>query len=190
MVLGVRLRRLLWRLRRMLVDAWGAFLTAGCAGLIGAGWFPDVRDRQAEAAPVIVACALGLLVLGKLVARLRAPAFDTPRWKTETGLARATAEEESRGAKKDLELGAALIVATYVTLQMTGGLRSPVYPLIYAITAFVITFHRRSVGIPLLLVTLALEWLLYRAANNPRAYELMLSHAAFIGFFGLVHLVF
>jgi diguanylate cyclase (GGDEF)-like protein len=195
MVLGVRLRRLLWRLNRILVDAWGAFLTAGCAGLVGLGWFPDIRDRQAEAAPVVVASALGLYVLAKLVGRLRAPAFETPRWKTETGLARAAAEEESRSAKKDLELGAALIVATYVTLEMTGGLRSQVYPLVYAMTAFLVAFHRRSVGIPLVGVTLALEWLLYHAGvthgmGEHRARELMASHAAFIAFFSLTYLVF
>jgi diguanylate cyclase (GGDEF)-like protein len=144
---------------------------------------------------VVVACALGLLVVGKLISRLRAPAFDTPRWKTDSGLMRASAEEESRGAKKDLELGAALIVATYVTLQMTGSLRSPVYPLVYALTAFLMTFHRRAVGLPLIAMTFALELLLYRATvahglSETRARELALSHAAFIGFFALVHLVF
>jgi diguanylate cyclase (GGDEF)-like protein len=195
MVLGVRLRRLLWRTKRLAFALWGAALTAGCAALVATGWFPDVRSREADAPPVVVACALGLLVIGKLISRLRAPAFDTPRWKTDSGLMRASAEEESRGAKKDLELGAALIVATYVTLQMTGSLRSPVYPLVYALTAFLVTFHRRAVGLPLVAMTFALELLLYRAAvqhglGEARARELALSHAAFIGFFALVHLVF
>jgi diguanylate cyclase (GGDEF)-like protein len=195
MVLGVRLRRLLWRARRLAMALWGAALTAGCAALVAAGWFPDVRAREADATPVVVACALGLLVVGKLVSRLRAPAFDTPRWKTDSGLLRASSEEESRGARKDLELGAALIVATYVTLQMTGSLRSPVYPLVYALTAFLVTFHRRVVGLPLVAMTLALEFLLYRASvhhggPDPRARELALSHASFIGFFALANFVF
>ena len=33
MLLGSRLRRLLWRVRRVIVDAWGAALTAGAAAL-------------------------------------------------------------------------------------------------------------------------------------------------------------
>jgi len=195
MVLGVRLRRLLWRCKRLALALWGAALTAGCAALVAVGWFPDVRARDADAPPVVVACALGLLVVGKLISRLRAPAFDTPRWKTDSGLPRASSDEESRGAKKDLELGAALIVATYVTLQMTGGLRSPVYPLVYALTAFLVTFHRRIVGFPLVAMTLALEFLLYRSSVahgvvEPRARELALSHASFIGFFALANFIF
>src|SRR5258706_183363 len=99
--------------------------------------------------------------------------------------------DERRTARADFELGAALLVATYVTLQLTGGLRSPVYPLVYALTAFVVTFHRKAIGLPLVAVTLGLEYLLYASGpRDARANELVASHAAFIGFFGVVHLIF
>lgn len=188
MLLGFKLRRLLWRARRVAIDLWGAATTVGAAALVGAGWFRDLRAREADVAPIVVASALGALVVVKVAARLRAvPA-------SERELA-ALARDDKRDLKGDLELGAALVVATYVTLQLSGGLTSPVYPLVYALVAFLVTFHRRLVGIPLVGVTLGMEYLLYRSAvtaglAQPRARELMLSHATFIGFFALTHFVF
>src|SRR5581483_4652612 len=174
-----KLRRAAWRLRRIAADAWGAAVTAAAAGLVALGWFPDLRSKPAGAQPIAAACVLGAFVLAKLVARLRAPVA-------------ATRDDELRTSKADLELGAALLVATYVTLQLTGGLRSPLYPLVYALTAFVVTFHRKTVGLPLVALTLGLEWLLYRAmhTSDARTRELLVSHAAFIGFFAFVHLIF
>ncbi len=173
-----RARRAGWRARRLLADAWGAALTAVAAALVAVGWFPDVRTRAAGWQLIAAATILGAFVIAKLIARLRAPVV-------------STRDDEARTAKADLELGCALIVATYVTLELTGGLRSPLYPLVYALVAFVVTFHRRAVGLPLVAVTLGLEWLLYRAgAPDARARETLASHAAFIGFFALVHFIF
>ncbi|HEY7955593.1 MAG TPA: sensor domain-containing diguanylate cyclase [Polyangia bacterium] len=189
MLLGARVRRILWQLRRLAWGAWATCITAGAAVLVGRGWFPDLSGRSAEAAPVVVACLLGLLVIAKLVARLRAPAAAGSRpigW--QSGASRS---EEWRTAKSDLELGAALVVAIYVTLAMSGGLRSPIYPLIFALTAFLITFHRLVVALPLVALTFGMELLLFHAERRiPHARELYASHAAFIGFFALVHLVF
>jgi two-component system, cell cycle response regulator len=186
MVLGFKLRRLLWRIRRITVDLWGAATTVGAAALVGGGYFPDLRGATADIGPILVACTLGALVILKVAARLRA----VPASEREL-----IAKDDRRDLKGDLELGAALVVATYVTLQLSGGLSSPVYPLVYALTAFLVTFHRRLVGIPLVMVTLLLEALLYHAtveAGMPeaRTRQQTLSHATFIGFFALTHFVF
>ncbi len=190
MLLGFKLRRLLWRARRVTVDLWGAATTVGAAVLVGAGWFPDLRASTADVGPIVAACALGALVVVKVAARLRA----LPQSE------RDLATDDGRGdLKSDLELGAALVVATYVTLELSGGLASPVYPLVYALVAFLVTFHRRLVGIPLVAFTVGMEALLYRAAIHgghgggvaePHARQAALSHATFIAFFALTHFVF
>src|SRR5947208_12840603 len=111
MLLGSKLRRLLWRARRVTVDLWGAATTVGAATLVAAGWFPDLRASTADVAPIVAACALGALVVVKVATRLRAvPA-------SERELAALTTDDR-RDIKGDLELGAALVVATYVTLQL------------------------------------------------------------------------
>jgi two-component system, cell cycle response regulator len=190
MLLGYKLRRLLWRARRLAVDLWAAATTVGAAVLVAQGYFPDLRASATDAGPILAACALGALVVVKVAGKLRAvPTSERDLAAIDRG------DGDKRDIKADLELGAALVVATYVTLSFTGGLRSPVYPLVYALVAFVVTFHRRLVGIPLVLVTFAMEALAYRssiAAGMPEttARQLCLSHGAFIGFFALVHLVF
>jgi diguanylate cyclase (GGDEF)-like protein len=196
MLIGVKLRRLIWRARRVTVDLWGAATTVGAAALVGAGWFPDLRARDADIGPIVIACALGSLVIIKVAARLRAVPSPDGAARSARALG-ALDPDDRRHIKGDLELGAALIIATYVTLQLSGGLRSPIYPLVYALVAFVITFHRRLVGIPLVAITLAMEALLYHASirgagamAEPRARALVISHATFIGFFALVHFVF
>ena len=177
MILGAKLRRLLWRLRRGATDFSGAVLTVAGAALMADHWFPDLRSRQAELGPVLVASSLAALVVSKLVARLRMPS--TPQREPSPS-------EEARNAKADVDLGCALLVACYVMLQMTGGLRSPMYPLVYAVVAFVATFHRTSVALPLVAISAGLEFLLAGGEERP----LMYSHLAFIGFFALVHLLF
>jgi two-component system, cell cycle response regulator len=186
MLLGFKLRRLLWRARRLTVDLWGAATTVGAAVLVAGGYFPDLRASTADVGPIVAGCALGALVIIKVAARLRAlPATE-----------RELANDDGRGdVKRDLELGAALVVATYVMVELSGGLSSPVYPLVYALVAFIVTFHRRVVGVPLVVVTFGMEALLYRAAVHggiaePVAQKAALSHATFIGFFALTHFVF
>jgi two-component system, cell cycle response regulator len=180
MVLGPKLRRLLWRVRRAATGLAGAALTVGGAALVAIGWFPDLRTRPAELGPVLVVAALAALVVGKLVARLRMPS---------NAQREPSPSEESRNAKADVDLGCALLTACYALVQLSGGLRSPIYPLIYAVVAFVVTFHRTSVALPLVAITVGLEWLLFVAGGNG-ARDLMVSHLAFIGFFALLHLLF
>jgi diguanylate cyclase (GGDEF)-like protein len=201
-LIGAKLRRLLWRVRRALVDAWAAAMTVGGAVLVALGWFPDLRARKAELGPVVAAAALAALVIAKLVARLRMPSHAQPsygessRRRDEALLGGCAAEvarstiDEGRNARADVDLGVALLVACYATLQMTGGLRSPVYPLVYVVVMFAVTFHRSVVGLPLVGVALGLEWLLYRVGGGPSIdRELLLSHTAFIGLFALAHLL-
>src|SRR5262249_37189374 len=66
------------------------------------------------------------------------------------------------------------------------------YPLVYAMLAFVVTFHRAVVAVPVVALALGLEVLLYRLAApvDRGARDLFLSHAAFLGFFSLLHLLF
>jgi two-component system cell cycle response regulator len=183
--LSSRLIRIGFRVRRAGTDLAGAALTLVCGGLVAVGWFPDVRGRQADLVPIAVAALLGLLVLAKVAGRILSPSS------RQSGT--LTAQEEQRALFADLELGAALLVLTYVLIALTGGLRSPMYPLVYAMLAFVVTFHRRWVGLPMVACALVLETLSYRFgpfAASQKARELMLEHFGFMGFFALLHFVF
>ncbi len=190
MLLGAKLRRMLWRVRRFLQSVWTLGVMLGAGYAIGIDFFPDLRQSQPGLGPVLVACMLATLLLGKLLARLRT--FETG---SLAGL--PPHAEDARTLKSDLELGAALLVATYVTLESTGGLRSPIQPLVYLTVAFVVTFHRTVVGLALVLFAAALEIALHHGflihhgeGVSAEATRLLVSHLLFIGFAALAHFVF
>ncbi len=170
MLLGFKLRRLLWRVRRVTVDLWGAATTIGGAALVGARLVP--RSPRVDGGPGAHRRGLRARRAGRGQGR-RAPARRPHRHRPapQRPAPEPSGGDASGDLKRDLELGAALVVATYVTLELSGGLHSPVYPLVYALTAFLVTFHRRLVGLPLVAVTLGLEALLYRAAIHAGAPE-------------------
>jgi diguanylate cyclase (GGDEF)-like protein len=201
MVLGPSLRRLLLRIRRGLGGAVGPLATGLTIWLMALGWFPDLRTADADLGPVLALSLLGLFVLRALYQRVRAPMAVAALG----GAGRRAVLDERRARKADVELCAALLVSTYATLSLTGGARSPIYPLVYAMLAFVVTFHRRAVSLLVVALALALELLLYHIGHvghvgfigqvghlepGAGARDLLVSHAAFILFFALLHLVF
>jgi len=100
--------------------------------LLWRGWFPDLRAPGADLRRVATAALLtGLLAL-KIAARVR------------TAERRRTARRE---AVSDAELGLLLLTTVYLLLAFSGGVGSTVYPLVYAVVSFLVTFHRLVVGL-------------------------------------------
>jgi diguanylate cyclase (GGDEF)-like protein len=90
----------------------------------------------------------------------------------------------------DLEISLLLLVAAHALLQMFGGLESPLYPLIYALLAFVGAFAERRVGPLFVVCAIAFEAPLYfvtEAHSDPRPFAL---HAALSAVFGLLNVFF
>jgi diguanylate cyclase (GGDEF)-like protein len=183
------LRRTLWRLRGAARQLFGALVIVTGAALVATGWFPDLRRGDPIGiGQVAVVILIGVALLYRLAARLRVPARapEEVRWR----IANAAALDR-RDAQRDFELGASMIVGLYVVFALTGGARSPVYPLAYALTAFLLTFHRAAVGLPLFVVVLGVETLLYRGGHrDARTLELFCEHSAFLCFFALTHFLF
>ena len=185
MLLGFKLRRLLWRARRGHRRLWGARHHRRCRRAGRRRLVPRLlRASAADFGPIVAACALG--GAGRRQGR-RAAARDAATTEREPSL-----DDDGRGdIKRDLELGGALMVAD---LRDARALGRPVVarstrsstrssPSSSPSTA-------ASVGVPLVVVTLVMEALLYRAAVDhgvaePRARQAAISHATFIGFFAL-----
>jgi two-component system, cell cycle response regulator len=99
-------------------------------------------------------------------------------------------EPTGQEARLDLELGLLLLVAVHAVVQMGGGLTGDLYPLVFILVAFLASFAHRPMGAVLVLAAVALEAGLYfitEGHTDPRPFTL---HAAFVVFFGLLHLVF
>jgi diguanylate cyclase (GGDEF)-like protein len=89
----------------------------------------------------------------------------------------------------DLEIGVLLLVLAFAVVEFAGGARSPLYPLVYVLVAFYVSFYPRLLGIGLALATAALDVILVLAHDGADR-ELLLTHLGFIGFFAVLNLVF
>jgi len=89
-----------------------------------------------------------------------------------------------RSAAAELELGLLLVTGVFVLLAATGGARSFLYPLAYAVVSFLLVVHRhRIVAVGLLLATVGLELALGSNAGFEGAWTLTAYHLTFLGFF-------
>lgn len=90
----------------------------------------------------------------------------------------------------DLELGAMALVAAHAAVQVFGGLTGPLYPLVYAVVAFVAAFARQPVGAMLVVIALGLEAALYFGTEARAEIAPFATHAVFVAFFGVLNLLF
>ena len=172
-------RRLSFEVGRVLRATLGFGVSGAFVVLLWQGWFPDLRQPGAESSRVAAAAILTAMLAGKIAARVRtAERRRSPR----------------REAFSDAELGLLLLTAVYVLLAVSGGATSPVYPLIYAVVSFLVTFHRLAVGLPLAAAAIGFEAVI---CFGPRAAgagadlaPTFLEHAGFIAIFALLNVVF
>ena len=154
-----------------------AFVVCGVVlVLLWFGWFPDLRAPGADLRRVAAATVLTGMLAFKIAARVRtAERRRTPR----------------REAVSDAELGLLLLTTVYLLLAFSGGVGSAVYPLVYAVVSFLVTFHRLVVGLPLAGVAIGFEAVLcFGPAAAPEAAAAFPGHASFVAVFALLNVVF
>src|SRR6185503_17398448 len=168
--------RIAFEIRRVVQGGLGFAVSAVFVALLWRGWFPDLRLPGADLSRAVAAAVLTAVLAGKLAARVR------------TSERRRTPRRE---ALSDAELGLLLLTAVFVVLAISGGVASPVYPLVYAVVSFLVTFHRFAVGLPLAAAAIGFEAVLSFAPGVPReAAATFVGHAAFIVVFALLNVVF
>lgn len=158
---------------------WGVAVGAIFAALVSRGFFQDLRLGGADVVRVTAAAALASLLLARVVGRLRIGGG--------SGAEPGTSVME---ALRDFELGLLVVVSTHVLLQLSGGLFSPAYPVVYAMITFLVAYNRLVVGVSLVGVSLVLEVaVLFQAGELASRLGLLVTHAGFAAFFGTVSLV-
>ena len=149
----------------------GAFLA-----LFWRGWFPDLHLPGADLRRVAAAAVLTALLAFKISARVR------------TSERRRTPRRE---AVSDAELGLLLLTTVYLLLAFSGGVTSAIYPLVYAVVSFLVTFHRLWVGLPLAAAAVGFEAVLsFGPSASPEAGAAFPGHVVFIAVFALLNVVF
>ena len=141
------LRRGTQHLQRMTERWTGAVAIAAGLLLLGAGAF---RLDALTGGPGVrwpLCCAL--LVTALLVSKLAQRAADL--FRLGSPVPRYTQ------LRREIESGGALLLLTYGLLQALGGTRAPLHPLVYAVCAFLVAFHRRTAALMLAGLALVCE---------------------------------
>ncbi|HEY0706639.1 MAG TPA: GAF domain-containing protein, partial [Polyangia bacterium] len=155
---------------------WGFAVVALFAVLLAKGWFHNLASAEVDGLRAVAAACLIAVMVAKVTGRLRI----TERRRTPF-----------RERLSDIELGLLLLTATYVFLAALGGVTSPVFPLVYTLVSFLVTFHRLSVGLPLALAAIGLEAIMaFGAGAAPNATHVFAGHAVFIVVFAMLNVAF
>ena len=105
-------------------------------------------------------------------------------WATIRELSPERAQAAGGIAVRELELGLLLVTGAYVLLSTTGGLRSFLYPLVYAVVSFLtIVLRNRLVALSVILAVAALELTVGWRTLGSEGWTLVAYHLTFIGFF-------
>lgn len=135
--------------KRALHVSGGAIAGAlACAIIAAGGLDADALDNP-SALSLLLITSIAILAITCIARRLRfeAPSARSQRVSFWLGVAPAMA---------DVEMAFALVAAGYGVIAVTGGLESPMYPLMYGVIAFSVTFQARpaawiSIGASLIL---------------------------------------
>ena len=145
-------------------------------GLLWKGWFSDLRQPGADYARATGAALLAGALAVKVAARVA------------MGERRRSPRREMLS---DIELGLLLLSAAYVFLAVLGGTLSPIYPLVYALVSFLVTFHPLKTGLPLAAAALGFEAVLaFGPGAAPGAATAFPAHAGFIAVFAVLNVAF
>jgi two-component system cell cycle response regulator len=170
------LGRASFEIRRAFRALWGIGLVLGVVALLWKGWFSDLRRPGADYARAAGAALLAGALAIKVAARV------------------ATSERRRsprREMLSDIELGLLLLSAAYVFLAVLGGTLSPIYPLVYALVSFLVTFHPLKTGGPLAIAALGFEAVLaFGPGAPPAAAAAFPVHAGFIAVFAVLNVAF
>lgn len=177
----VAVARRLFVVRRQLSERWALLVLAGLWPLLGLGVVGGPALWRGEMLPLSVVTMFGLTLLLTVSREI---------WPEPTKTGSGSTATASRGVWSELELGLLLLTAAYLLIAVTGGLRSFLYPLVYALCSFLMVVHRFRVNAVLWLVAaVALEGLVGWRLIAHHGWALPAYHLTFIGFFAAGNLL-
>jgi diguanylate cyclase (GGDEF)-like protein len=155
---------------------------AACAALAAGGLASSARVPPA-ADVALVAC-IGVLVLVSLTERLR---FAEPSARAQ----RVSFWLRAAPGLIDAQLGLALVAGAFAAAAVTGAIASPLYPLVYGVIAFAVSFLSRAAAWSAVVAALALELAqVCRVPADDRDWVAAALHLAFIAAAAVAHAAF
>jgi diguanylate cyclase (GGDEF)-like protein len=103
--------------------------------------------------------------------------------------ARASGAGRAATAREHLELGSLFVVTAYLVARTAGnGAEGPLYPVVYLVMAFLVSFLPRSVGLGLVAFAVGLEALGWHGrGGRPEELPAVAAHAGFVALFAVLY---
>ncbi len=171
-------------LRRAAVVVSPATLALGACALVAAGAVAPLHAATPAPGDVLALTAIAMVLLAAIVRRLHYQAPSARHQRVSFWLAVAP-------ALVDVELALAVTAGTYAVLAVTGGVLSPVHPLVYGIAAFGLTLLSSPGAAVTLVAPFAIEAVWVARSDDPRALAVPVAlHAVFLVAAAAAHALF
>ncbi|MEM9488237.1 MAG: hypothetical protein AAGC55_03775, partial [Myxococcota bacterium] len=170
--------------RRALSVAGGAVAAVLACAVIAGGGLGDGEGITGDAGPMLLLASIAVLLCTAIARRLRfqPPSARSQRVSLWLGLAPAMA---------DIEVSFALVAASYALVVVSGGGDSALYPLLYGVIAFAVTFQSRPGAWACVGAAILLELALFlRQPFGVDSVAPMLLHLGFIAGAATAHALF
>ncbi len=132
------------------------------------------RSTASSTAQLLALAGLGVLLLTRLFARLQ----------------RSRSTRRRAALLADLELGTLFVAAAFVVIEITGGPSGLLYPVVYALVAFLVAFHSPGVSAYFLVLILGSEAAINLLQPTVGGWRLFASHTSFNLLFALLYALF
>jgi two-component system cell cycle response regulator len=171
-------------IKRALHVGGGTLVAALACAVIAAGALDASAFTSPRVAPMLLLASVGVLTITSIARRLRfvAPSARSQRISFWLGAAAALV---------DMEIAFALVAAAGAVIAITGGMGSPMYPLLYGVIAFAMSFLSRPGAWAALGAALILELAAFlRLPFGMGSVTPMLLHVFFLGGAAAAHALF
>lgn len=169
--------------RRALHVCGGSIAAALACGVVAAGGLEGASGVPTLSS-VLVFASVTVLVITAIARRIN---FEPPTARAQ----RVSLWLSLAPALADVEVALALVGGVYAVLQVSGGIDSAAYPLLYGVVAFTVSFQSRSGAVAAVGSAIALELAAYGHSVGGRGAMIAVTlHIAFVLGAAAVHAVF
>jgi diguanylate cyclase (GGDEF)-like protein len=171
-------------IKRALAVGGGAAVAAAACATVAVGALDRAVADVPDPASVLLVTSLLVLVVASLATRLR---FEEPSARAR----RVSRWLRSAPALLDLQLCWSLLAGTYAILALAGPIEPLLYPMLYGVVAFSVSFQTRTAAWATVLAAIALELAAWGRGPGGEAVAVEAGlHIGFLGAAATVHAVF
>lgn len=173
------------RFRRAMSVCGGTLVAALACALVGAGAVDGAAGGHPSLFDIFLVASILVLVIAVVARRLQ---FQPPTARAQ----RVSFWLSLAPALADVETATSMVLGSFALIAATGGVESPLYPVLYGVVAFAVTFQGRAGAWAAIVAAFGIEAAFQVRAMPVSSAELLTAglHVAFLAAAAAAHLLF